>query len=129
MPTWIELNPTNRFHCNTNGSERLFVFGVQDWGLEVKDILAALVITARSSVNARVRLKVEDGASDDVNAFSSLGDAIAVITVNAALLPVTLKGTLASNQLPYLRFTLAVTSTGATEEWVEVSGFAGGRPW
>lgn len=100
----------------------------------MKDILGAVVVTGRGTSNAKVRLRFDQGAVDDpnmlvdatsggVDVIGSSGSPVSVPTV----LPGTLKGAATSGDwLPYVRFQLIVSGT-ASDEWVEVKIFCGGK--
>lgn len=129
---WLLLGE-GRFYSGASGDEVLYNFPVQSWGLQVKDILGAIVATGRGSTNAKVRLRFDDGATDDLNSLltantnnviHSGGSPIALPTT----LPGTLKGSASGTFLPYLRFQLGVSGL-ATGEWVEVKTYVGGRPF
>lgn len=118
-----------RFSSNSDGTERMYLLSVQEWGLDVKDLLAAVEVTGRSSPAARLRLRFEESASGEPNSYvTTAADIIAVTTISGTL-PKVLKGSTASPQLPYLRATLGVSSTGATEEYVDVGVYGGGKPY
>jgi hypothetical protein len=92
-----------RFYSAAAGAERTYNLEIQDWGLQVKDVLVALVVTGRGSTNAKVHLRFDDGATDNVNEFISpappttYNDLIgtsAVMTPVSGTLPDTIKGAL-----------------------------------
>lgn len=124
--TW-KLIASGRFSSESNGAERGSPLALQDFGLDVSGVLVAVLVTGRSSTAAKVRLRVDEGANDDLNALlPGAVDLIALTTVTANL-PRTLKGTVLTGTLPYLRPVLFVSSTNATEEYVDVKVYGGGR--
>lgn len=129
---WVKI-AAGRFYSGTSGDEKLYSLPLQDWGLQVKDLQAAIVVTGRGSTNAKVRLRFDDGAIDDLNALVTANSNNVIHSANLPVavpttIPGTLKGALSTAQLPYLRFQLGVSGT-ATDEWVEVEVYAGGRAY
>ena len=126
---WVLITSANgRFSSNSDGSERLYYFEVQDWGLQVKDVLASAILHARSSSSVKLRIHLDHGASADLNPMMSMGDPVPSTAITGNL-PKTVFGSIAGT-LPYLRPAIAVSSTGATEEWVELKGlYMGGKAY
>lgn len=124
-----------RFYGGAAGAERLYPLTIQSFGLEVKDVQAALVVTGRNTTNAKVHVRFDEGATADLNALipgplpynDIIGTTAAPIAVPATL-PATIKGSLAGSFLPYLRLVLGVSGT-ATDEFIDVSVYAGGKPY
>lgn len=129
---WVKI-ASGRFYAGASGTERLHNLMLQDWGLQVKDLLAAAVVTGRSASGVGIRLRYDEGATDDLaalttgatnNVIHSGGQPVTVPTS----LPGTVKGSSAALLLPYLRFQLGVTGTTA-EDWVELEVYVGGKPF
>jgi hypothetical protein len=129
---WLNIFE-GRLHGGVGGAERLYNLPVQDFGLQVKDVVGAIAVTGRGTSNAKVRLRFDDGATNDLNALvggtgtdviGSSGSPVAV----PSTLPGTIKGSATGYWLPYLRFQVGITGL-ATDEWVQLAIFAGGKPY
>lgn len=129
---WVEI-VKGRFYSGSTGTEKTYPLPLQDWGLQIKDVIAALVILGRSSTNVRFRLFVNEIAVDDLNAAITTGtDVIGTSGAPSsapAAIPGTVKGSAAGPFLPYLRFVIGVSGTGGVEEWIDVRAFGGGKQY
>lgn len=110
------------------GGSVSYVFDVQDWGLQVKDLFSAVVVNGRSSTGVSVKLHVDGGPSDNINTLLAGTDVLATTALTAQL-PTLLPATTQSNWAwPYFRFTLTVSSA-STDEYVDLEIYAGGKPY
>lgn len=125
-----KLIAKGRFTSKDIGTEMLYSFAVQDWGLQVKDLQIAMIVVDRSSANAKVRVREDRGASSDYNAFTQGSDVIAATQLTGFSLPRTLQGSVASYNAPFFRVSLGVAANaGAVEESVDVELYAGGKAY
>lgn len=116
-----------RFTSGSNGETITYVLDTQDWGLRVKDVNYAVVVTGRSSSNAKFKLTHKHGATPLVAAMASVTDPISFTQVNTQL-PKTYTGAYANEVLPFFVPSLEVgVQAGATEEYVEIELYAGGK--
>lgn len=61
MKVWKKVAENLTLKSNTDGSEKAHALALQDWGLEVKEALYVLVALNRSSANAKVGARHDDG--------------------------------------------------------------------
>jgi hypothetical protein len=60
-----------RLYGGAGTSERLYDLPVQDFGLQVKDIVGSIVVSGRGTANTKVRLRFDEGATADLNALTT----------------------------------------------------------
>ncbi|MES2638081.1 MAG: hypothetical protein V4850_01305 [Myxococcota bacterium] len=104
---------------------------VQKWGLQVKDLLSSVVVTGRSSANAKVKLYLNVGASADENALVAAASPIPGTQINAVL-PQTVTGSAVGTNYPYFQVVIGVLDNAvpaATEQYVDCDIYVGGKPF
>lgn len=120
---------SGRYPSGNAGAEKTHYLEVQEWPMQVKEVLTVAVVKARSSTNANVKVHLDEGPSPVTDQLTSLGDPIGAQQVNQAL-PVTLKGSVQQGYMPYIRPALVVKAhSGTTEEWVDIDLYMGGKPY
>lgn len=125
---WKKVATSMKFISDAGGNDRQYPLGVEDWGQRVKEVQVAMLITDRSSANAKAGLKVLDGVSVDSSWFAVHSTPIASATF--AALPLTARGTTGSTP-PIMPFFVPVVLAGgvAAQEWFVADVYVGGKPF
>ncbi len=125
---WIKVASAMKFNSDTGGAERAYPLAVDDSGFRVKEPVVALVITDRSSANAKAGARIEHGASADSAWFAIQSTPIAVATFGAPPLTATGSGGTSPALLPYFRTVVLAQGSGAAE-WFVADVYVGGKPF
>ena len=125
---WVLLFE-GRVYSTDTGGDRTFQSELEDWGLEVKELLTSVVITGRSSSNAQIGLSLEHAPEDDRNLLSPHGTTPISVSATPGNLPAAIQGTPCSNVMPFFTAQPICSSSGASEEWVDVRIYAGGKKY
>lgn len=113
-----------RLFSNEDGSAREEVYPVEGFGLQVSQLLVAVVVQARSGSTVEIELSFDEGAIDDPTPMRSGGTLISSVTPGA---PTTLRASSTTPPLPYIRLKTTLLDTNSTLGWLEVAIYAGGR--
>lgn len=100
-----------------------------DWGMAPVELLTSIVVTGRSSTAAKLGLKILEAPEDNPDLLQANGNTPYASTAVTADLPVFVKGSPVGNVLPYWVAAPSCESTGASEEWLDVRVYAGGRKY
>lgn len=123
--TWNLIHAAS-MSSNEDGTEMTYALDVQEFALEVDQVVFAIEITNRSSENVRVRVHQDYGASlNDEGFIITAPDPITVTTVTGNL-PMTLVGT-SVIPTPYFRTTLGISSLNGAQESATLNVYVGGR--
>ncbi len=107
---------------------KIYALSVEDFGLQVKHPLWAVVVRAKSSVNVQIGLSMRHGASPDTSNFATTGTAPIPIAPFAGATPDTLFGAGPDDCGPYLLGQLEVGDAGALE-WIDAAVYVGGKAY
>jgi hypothetical protein len=122
---WIQIAQNFKFFSN-DGSTREYRLGLQSFGLKVKNVVYAIQVLDRSSSNAKIGIRHDQGATDNLNIMEQADTPIALATPS---LLSTLKGQVGESTsdilLPFfMPVVLAGTESG--EQSVTANIFVGG---
>ncbi len=125
---WILLFE-GRIYSTSGGAEREYSTPIMDWGMEIAKLETAVVVTGRSSSAAKLGLRITEAPEGDPDLLLPHGTTpIATAAVTAAL-PTYVKGGAVGDLLPFWTAVPVCESTGATEEWLDIRVYAGGRKY
>lgn len=125
---WIKLADNFKFYSNTDAT-REYRTTMQNFGLRVKNVVYAIEILDRSSSNATIGIRHDQGASDNLNMMVTLDTPIALATATP---PTMLKGQVGETTddvlLPYFMPTVLAGSLSG-DQWVVANVYVGGKPF
>ena len=127
---WIKLVDNFKF-ISLSGDTKEYRTSLQNFGMRVKDVVYAIEVLAVSSADAKIGIRHDHGASENLNILTSLGSPIALATV-ASDPPTLLKGQIGESTsvilLPYfMPIVLAGSASGI--QWVTANIYVGGKPF
>jgi hypothetical protein len=127
---WIKLVDNFKFF-SLSGDTREYRTTLQNFGMRVKNVVYAIEILGISSTDAKIGIRHDHGASEDLNMLTSLGTPIALATVAADPSP-PLKGqigeTTSAILLPYF-MPIVLVGSASGNQWVIANIYVGGKPF
>lgn len=123
---WMKI-ASGRYYSGTAGASRKYVLPVQNWGLQVKDVLTAVVCYGRSSTFVQVKLHLNVAANIDENALFSTTSPVATAATISASLPQTVSGAPLAISYPHFQLVLEVIGSNTAEEYVDGEIYVGGK--
>ncbi|MDQ8151190.1 MAG: hypothetical protein P3A30_06360 [Gemmatimonadota bacterium] len=125
---WIKLVDSFKFFSLSDGTKE-YRTSLQNFGIRVKNVVYAIEVLDRSHADAKIGIRHDHGASDNLNLLVELGAPIALATASP---PTTVKGqigeTTSAVLLPYfMPVVLAGTDSGS--QWVVANIYVGGKPF
>ena len=124
---WIKLVDNFKFLSN-GGSTREYRTTVQAFGLKVRDVVYAIDVLDYSGSNAKIGIRHDQGASDNVNLML---DQVTAITLAAATPPSVVKGVVGEATstvlLPFFMPVVLMGSDGGQQS-ITANIYVGGTP-
>lgn len=124
---WIKLVENFKFF-GTTGDPREYRTTLQNFGLKVKNVVYAIEVLDQSSENAKIGIRHDQGASDNLNLLAPLDTPIPVATT--AVPPTLLTGQIGEGTddvlLPYFMPVVLLGSTSGAQ-WVVANIYVGGK--
>jgi hypothetical protein len=127
---WVKVASTIRLFSNADGSEKATPLALQDWGLQVSDVIYMFRVFDRSSTAAKLGARHDEGPDADATWFRTHTTTLATATLATAP-PLVLRGQTNSAGngalAPWFVPVVVVGSTGASLESVVVDLYLGGH--
>ena len=125
---WFKLVDNFKFFCG-NDTDREYRTTLQNFGLRVRNVVYAIEVLDNSGSGAKIGIRHDQGASDNLNIMETLGLPIAVANVAA---PLVVQGQIGETTskvlLPF--FMPVVLANGTTaNQWVLATIYVGGKPF
>ena len=126
---WKKVANNMKFISAAAGVERGYPLAVEDWGLRVKEVQVALLITDRSTANAMAGVRVLDGANAEVSWFATHSTPIAAATFGA--MPLTARGFTPATLpiMPFFAPVVRAAGAAAAIEWFVADVYVGGKAY
>ena len=127
---WKKVASGMTFSTGAAGADKDWPLAVQDWGLQVKEVIYA-IFSCSQTANVEIGALHKEGPNPDSNYFVTHSTAIA-LAVPAAAAPILIKGktdAAAGPLMPYFTPVVRVGSTGASVESFTGDVYVGGKPF
>lgn len=125
---WIKLVSGFKFYSGS-ASTKEYRTTVQNFGLRVKDVIYAVEILDRSSSNAKIGVRHEHGASDNVNLMVTLSTPVVLATATP---PTTVMGAVGESTSSILMphfMPIVLAGSDSGDQWIVANIYVGGKPY